>query len=190
MQLSEVQRESCNSLQELSQQFWDFLLCKKAHLSSPLPLAWHLAVFKGGPAGHLIFSPRKTCSHHLLNLQAGASSPFLATNTYSSGDILQSPSLISGNTGLAVQAHKRNLDGGGCSQLAILVTVHWAVSSPAGSCTTKSKAQSWPPKPHSAGLPSVGPSQHMLIHYANHGVSQLLFLSFNLSPPSPTQFCP
>lgn len=39
---------------------------------------------------------------------------------------------------------------------AILVTVHWAMSSPAGSCAAEPKAWSWPPNPQSALLSQLG----------------------------------
>lgn len=117
MQPSEVQWESCNSLQKLSQQFWGFL-CKKAHLSSPLMLAWHLAVFKSWPVGHLIFSSRKTFAliHWISKLwQQVLFWQKITADIYCLGYTAKPKPYSWEHWGLAVQACKRNLIGGGCS---------------------------------------------------------------------------
>lgn len=112
---------------------------------------------------------------------------------YPPGDKLQIPGLTAGNTELAVQAYKKPWQSRrGVHILAILITVHWARSSPTGSCITEPQALPWRAKPHSAVLQSARAfPARVLIHlcYAC-GLFPLLNSLFIPQPLPPTPSCP
>lgn len=148
MQPSNVQGESCNSLQALRHQLWDCLLFNNAHLSSPAVIIIRTRMARIGLApcsfprlthgvSHCLFQ-KTFCIHHAVNLQAGAVSSFLAKDCicyylpHPPGKMLQIPSLTAGNTEIWLCKHIKGIltkRGRGVHTLAFLVIAHWASSS-------------------------------------------------------------
>lgn len=207
-QTSEVQGESCNSLQALIHQFWGSLLFKKAHRSSPA-----IVIPIRTTRVHICLP---SCSLQRLahgesyfvfqnNLGSSSAEPPSWGSKFFSGRRLQLllftpkgihwiPSLTAGNTDLAVQAYKRNPDKRGgvftCQPSWSQCTGQWALLLEAV------------PQNQRHGLGHQTHSQHSLVSWAfpTHVLIQLcqacgLLISFPLShspsfPLPPTCSCP
>lgn len=138
---------------------------------------------------HFLFQ-KSFCTHHPLNLHAGAASSVLAQDCscyLPPRGYRTHPKLYSWeHFQIRLCKHRKKSWQKGGVFTSAPVTAHWAMSSPTRSCR-RTKGWSWRAKPHPPVSPSVSQASptHVRAHLGQARVLLIAFPLFSSLPPSP-----